>query len=460
MYEYKDLDREVTGRARGGTLLEKGLVVSLPRCRRAALITYRSIRSLAAVVSASPDTCEVLQELAFSAEDSRALQGEIVDYSWDFGDGSNAAGVTANHAYSAPGDYTVRLTVRDRQGAVDTASTTISARPPDTTLPAMIDVAAGDPEKIVVIFNKPVERTRAETTANYSIDPGSQILSAVVEPDLATVTLKTSRLHQNKNYTLSVSNIRDRARIVHTIAPNSRQEFRYSGMFAWWKLDDGQGDLARDFSGNGHHAILNGPQEGPKWVSSDRGTVLSFSGAGDFVESDTFFPDLAMPFSIMLWVNPAATQVEYADIFGNHGEPFVGISLQQDGQNLNSYGFGFGDGRQWQGGVCPVEDGPVAARGRGLRWRKVSPVCRWCRTQSGSGQRPVAANPNQNFKLGQGYHSGRYFHGLLSDVRIYRKARIGHGSCRTGEANNNATSRRTVTPRPAGDTRMLEDVWR
>jgi len=35
---------------------------------------------------------------------------------------------------------------------------------------------------------------------------------------------------------------------------------------------------------------------------------------------------------------------------------------------------------------------------------------------------PLAPNQNQNFKLGQGYHSGRYFHGLLSDARIYGRA--------------------------------------
>jgi hypothetical protein len=40
----------------------------------------------------------------------------------------------------------------------------------------------------------------------------------------------------------------------------------------------------------------------------------------------------------------------------------------------------------------------------------------------GAGRGPLAANPGQNWKLGQGYHSGRFFHGLLSDVRIYRKA--------------------------------------
>jgi hypothetical protein len=40
----------------------------------------------------------------------------------------------------------------------------------------------------------------------------------------------------------------------------------------------------------------------------------------------------------------------------------------------------------------------------------------------GPGKGPVAANPNQNFKIGQGYHTSRYFRGLLSDVRIYREA--------------------------------------
>jgi hypothetical protein len=158
-------------------------------------------------------------------------------------------------------------------------------------------------------------------------------------------------------------------------------------------------------------------------VSSDHGPALSFSGKGDYVESDTFFPDLAMPFSITLWVNPAATQVEYADIFGNHGEPFVGLSLQQDRQELNSYGFGFGDGRRWQGAGC--------VQLKANQWQHIAVVCDGEKTvlhvggvakSQGSGKGPVAPNPGQNFKLGQGYHSGRYFQGLLSDVCIHRKA--------------------------------------
>jgi hypothetical protein len=151
--------------------------------------------------------------------------------------------------------------------------------------------------------------------------------------------------------------------------------------------------------------------------------VLSFDGQDACVDTDTFFPDLAMPLSISLWVNPAATQVEHADILGNHGEPFVGVNLQQDGTRTNWFGFGYGDGRRWQGtGSVPLSAG---------RWQHLAVVCDGktatlyvdgVKKSQDAAQGPFAANRDQDFKLGQGYHSGRYFHGMLSDVRLYHEA--------------------------------------
>lgn len=47
------------------------------------------------------------------AESSTDSDGTIVERTWDFGDGSTSTDREPEHAYDAPGDYRVRLTVRD-----------------------------------------------------------------------------------------------------------------------------------------------------------------------------------------------------------------------------------------------------------------------------------------------------------------------------------------------------------
>ncbi len=69
--------------------------------------------------------------------DGRGSQGSIASYYWEFGDGATASGAVVQHAYSAPGTYTVRLTVRDSVGhsASDTAQVTVTAAPkPDLVI--------------------------------------------------------------------------------------------------------------------------------------------------------------------------------------------------------------------------------------------------------------------------------------------------------------------------------------
>jgi hypothetical protein len=54
--------------------------------------------------------------------------GPIVQYLWDFGDGRTATGPTVNHEYRRPGDYTVTLTVVDREGHTDKDSILVVVR--------------------------------------------------------------------------------------------------------------------------------------------------------------------------------------------------------------------------------------------------------------------------------------------------------------------------------------------
>ncbi len=55
----------------------------------------------------------VNEELTFNGSKSADIDGVIKSYVWDFGDESSDSGKIAEHNYSKPGEYTVRLTVRD-----------------------------------------------------------------------------------------------------------------------------------------------------------------------------------------------------------------------------------------------------------------------------------------------------------------------------------------------------------
>ncbi|MBN1208564.1 MAG: PKD domain-containing protein [Myxococcaceae bacterium] len=87
------------------------------------------------IADAGPDRMASPGEgLEFSGRASVDADGEIVTYRWDFGDGTEAEGRAVTHAFSAPGVYRVRLTVRDDSGHeeavdVDEARVTVNAPP-------------------------------------------------------------------------------------------------------------------------------------------------------------------------------------------------------------------------------------------------------------------------------------------------------------------------------------------
>jgi PKD repeat protein len=85
------------------------------------------------VAKAGPDQfTQTLTTLAFSGAGSSDPDGTIASYSWTFGDGATAAGVSASHAYATAGTYTVTLRVTDNGGnsASDTAVVSVANRAP------------------------------------------------------------------------------------------------------------------------------------------------------------------------------------------------------------------------------------------------------------------------------------------------------------------------------------------
>lgn len=64
--------------------------------------------------------------VSFDASASSDADGTIREYHWNFGDGAAARGPNVVHAYSAPGDYLVTLTVIDNDGLVARDTATVS----------------------------------------------------------------------------------------------------------------------------------------------------------------------------------------------------------------------------------------------------------------------------------------------------------------------------------------------
>ena len=71
----------------------------------------------------------VNQTITFNASDSYDPDGTIEKYGWNFGDNTTATGEIVTHSYFSLGNYTVTLTVTDKEGATNTITEKITVLP-------------------------------------------------------------------------------------------------------------------------------------------------------------------------------------------------------------------------------------------------------------------------------------------------------------------------------------------
>ena len=77
----------------------------------------------------APAQVSVNQTMEFNASGSIDVDGEIISYLWDFGDGTTSTEIHPFHRYHQPGTYEVTLTVTDDEGNVysKTISVTVTS---------------------------------------------------------------------------------------------------------------------------------------------------------------------------------------------------------------------------------------------------------------------------------------------------------------------------------------------
>lgn len=83
-----------------------------------------------------PDRTKANEIVTFDASESYNAIGKIINYKWDFGDGSHGKGINVKHPYNKPGEYMTTLTATDNEGK--TASKT-----------RLVTVITGLPKKVI-----------------------------------------------------------------------------------------------------------------------------------------------------------------------------------------------------------------------------------------------------------------------------------------------------------------------
>lgn len=203
-------------------------------------------------------------------------------------------------------------------------------------------------------------------------------------------------------------------------------------LYRWFKLDEGEGEVATDSSSNGEHGDIFDAT----WVEDpDRGTVLEFDGSFSWVDAG-YLPlmDLENDFSWAFWENQADFQATPSNdiIIGNRGgdgggdtspREFIKFTANRfeyhmNGGHANDMPYGADDPEyipsdgEWRHHVV-VKDGAQLAYYRNGEFFNEHELLD-----------PMFSPDPLPFGLGGqgGLGTGEFWAGMLSDVRLYDHA--------------------------------------
>ena len=135
--------------------------------RGGSATTTRQVTAIAPNVLPTAAFTESVNDLdiAFDAAPSADTDGTIVDYAWDFGDGSTGSGKTTSKKYAAAGPYSVKLTVTDNRGGKATTTRQVTAIAPNILPAAVFSENVND---LAVSFDAAGSSDSDGTITNYA----------------------------------------------------------------------------------------------------------------------------------------------------------------------------------------------------------------------------------------------------------------------------------------------------
>ena len=136
----------------------------------------------------------VNQTVYLDGSESEDVDGNIELYSWTFGDGESATGVSVSHKYAKEGVYEVELTVKDDDGATEDDAITITVRKPTTEL-----ISPLSPEDSAKILEEIQVETSLDIILNLNLTQAVKIAQALNKTTLLNIVEAAINLDQTTN---------------------------------------------------------------------------------------------------------------------------------------------------------------------------------------------------------------------------------------------------------------------
>jgi PKD repeat protein len=309
----------------------------------------------------SASTVYTGEVIDFDASGSRDPDGYIVSYSWDFGDGNTATGVTVSHSYVDNGEYNVVLRVVDDYGAADrkTASILVKNRPPVAVLDTSSTIVY---KEEIVTFNASRSYDPDGTIVSYTWDFGDgntttgvtlshsypatgtyTVTLTVTDNDGATDTVSVTKTVMNRP---PVANFTESAHTAYTdemITFNATESYDPDGTIVSYLWDFGDGNTATGvtvshaYADNGSYVVnlTVTDNEGATDSVNATKTINNRAPVASFIESvEVVDTGETVSFDASASDDPDGTIVDYLWDFGD-GTTGSGVSIQhaysQDG---------------------------------------------------------------------------------------------------------------------------------
>jgi len=297
----------------------------------------------------------------FDASSSYDIDGYIVSYSWDFGDGTIDSGVTVSHSYVDDGEYTVTLTVTDNKGATDskTATKLVKNRPPIASL--MGYVVSCDKEEIVIFdaslsydpdgtiveyfweFGDGSNATGVIVSHSYSESGAYIVILTVTDDDGATDSIAAMKIVRNKSPVASFTETAETVYVNDIITFNAAESHDPDGSIVTYSWDFGDGNTATGvtvshaYADNGFYLVTLTVTDDEGAIASAHATkiVLNRQPVASFTETaETVYSDETISFNASDSSDLDGSIVNYSWDFGD-GTQGTGVSVQhvysQDG---------------------------------------------------------------------------------------------------------------------------------